>query len=76
LLWELNLTSYWLCAAVLQQVVYERIAGGWGRERRYIYWNAHYYGENFYGWSIGDEKSLFESGPFHSQGQWKMFFEN
>jgi len=49
-------------------VVYERIAGGWGRERRYIYWNAHYYGENFYGWSIGDEKSLFESGPFHSQG--------
>jgi hypothetical protein len=60
---------------VLQQVVYERIAGGWGRERRYIYWNAHYYGENFYGWSIGDEKSLFESGPFHSQGQWKRFFE-
>ena len=52
-----------------QQVVYERIAGGWGRERRYIYWNAHYYGENFYGWSIGDEKSLFESGPFHSQGE-------
>jgi hypothetical protein len=49
--------------------VYERIAGGWGRERRYIYWNAHYYGENFYGWSIGDEKSLFESGPFHSQGK-------
>lgn len=60
-----NLTSIWDS----KQVVYERIAGGWGGERRYIYWNAHYYGENFYGWSIGDDKSLFESGPFHSQGR-------
>ena len=36
---------------------------------RYIYWNAHFYGENFYGWSIGDSKSLVESGPFHAQGR-------
>ena len=36
---------------------------------RYIYWNAHYFGENFYGWSIGDKQSLSESGPFHSQGR-------
>ena len=36
---------------------------------RYIYWNAHYFGENFYGWSIGDSQSLVESGPFHSQGR-------
>ena len=35
---------------------------------RYIYWNSHFYGANFYGWSIGDSRSLFESGPFHSQG--------
>ena len=35
---------------------------------RYIYWNAHFFGENFYGWSIGDAQSLVESGPFHSQG--------
>ena len=35
---------------------------------RYIYWNSHFYGSNFYGWSIGDVKSLTESGPFHSQG--------
>ena len=36
---------------------------------RYIYWNAHFFGENFYGWSIGDRQSLVESGPFHSQGR-------
>ena len=36
---------------------------------RYIYWNSHFYGSNFYGWSIGDVKSLTESGPFHSQGK-------
>ena len=36
---------------------------------RYIYWNAHFFGENFYGWSIGDKQSLSESGPFHSQGR-------
>ncbi|XP_023340024.1 uncharacterized protein LOC111710193 [Eurytemora carolleeae] len=60
-----NQTSIWDS----KQVVYERINGGWGKEKRYIYWNAHYYGENFYGWSIGDSKSLFESGPFHSQGR-------
>ena len=36
---------------------------------RYTYWNAHYFGENFYGWSIGDSQSLVESGPFHSQGR-------
>ena len=36
---------------------------------RYIYWNAHFFGENFYGWSIGDRQSLVESGPFHSQGE-------
>ena len=35
---------------------------------RYIYWNAHFFGEDFYGWSIGDAQSLVESGPFHSQG--------
>jgi len=60
-----NNTSIWDS----KRVVYERIAGGWGREKRYIYWNAHFYGENFYGWSIGDSKSLVESGPFHSQGR-------
>ena len=37
--------------------------------KRYIYWNAHFFGENFYGWSIGDKQSLSESGPFHSQGR-------
>lgn len=36
---------------------------------RFIYWNSHFYGSNFYGWSIGDLKSLTESGPFHSQGE-------
>ena len=36
---------------------------------RYIYWNAHFFGESFYGWSIGDRQSLVESGPFHSQGR-------
>ena len=36
---------------------------------RYIYWNAHFFGENFYGWSVGDKQSLSESGPFHSQGR-------
>ena len=36
---------------------------------RFIYWNSHFYGSNFYGWSIGDIKSLSESGPFHSQGE-------
>ena len=35
---------------------------------RYIYWNAHFYGPDFYGWSIGDSRSLSESGPFHAQG--------
>ena len=35
---------------------------------RFIYWNSHFYGSNFYGWSIGDLKSLTESGPFHAQG--------
>ena len=37
---------------------------------RFIYWNSHFYGSNFYGWSIGDIKSLSESGPFHSQGDY------
>ena len=36
---------------------------------RFIYWNSHFYGANFYGWSIGDSRSLFESGPFHAQGE-------
>ena len=35
---------------------------------RFIYWNSHFYGSNFYGWSIGDLKSLTKSGPFHAQG--------
>jgi len=61
-----NLTSIWDS----KRVVYERISGGlMPLEKRYIYWNAHFYGENFYGWSIGDSKSLVESGPFHSQGR-------
>lgn len=61
-----NLTSIWDS----KRVVYERISGGLRPlEKRYIYWNAHFYGENFYGWSIGDSKSLVESGPFHSQGR-------
>jgi len=60
-----NLTSIWDS----KQVVYERISGGYGPETRFIYWNAHYYGEDFYGWSIGDSKSLYEDGPFHSQGR-------
>ena len=34
-----------------------------------MYWNAHFFGESFYGWSIGDKQSLSESGPFHSQGR-------
>ena len=59
-----NLTSIWDS----KRVVYERIAGGWRGEKRFIYWNAHFYGEHFYGWSIGDDRSLVESGPFHSQG--------
>merc|ERR1719471_677441 len=61
-----NLTSIWDS----KRVVYERIAGGWRpMDKRYIYWNAHFFGENFYGWSIGDTQSLSESGPFHSQGR-------
>jgi len=61
-----NLTSIWDS----KRVVYERIAGGWRpMDKRYIYWNAHFFGENFYGWSIGDAQSLVESGPFHSQGR-------
>ena len=42
---------------------------------RFIYWNSHFYGSNFYGWSIGDVKSLTESGPFHSQGELTSFYE-
>merc|ERR1719382_1383929 len=61
-----NLTSIWDS----KRVVFERIAGGWRpMDKRYIYWNAHFFGENFYGWSIGDAQSLVESGPFHSQGR-------
>jgi len=61
-----NLTSIWDG----KRVVYERIAGGWRpMDKRYIYWNAHFFGEDFYGWSIGDAQSLVESGPFHSQGR-------
>jgi len=61
-----NLTSIWDS----KRVVYQRISGGirpW--DKRYIYWNAHFFGEDFYGWSIGDSQSLVESGPFHSQGR-------
>jgi len=59
-----NLSSVWDS----KRIVYERIAGGLrSHEKRFIYWNSHYYGENFYGWSIGDAVSLVESGPFHSQ---------
>jgi len=61
-----NLTSIWDS----KRIVFERIAGGWRpMDKRYIYWNAHFFGENFYGWSIGDRQSLSESGPFHSQGR-------
>jgi len=57
-----NLSSIWDS----KHTVYQRIAGG---SNRFIYWNSHFYGEDFYGWSIGDSKSLVESGPFHSQGR-------
>merc|ERR1719382_189705 len=61
-----NLTSIWDS----KRIVFERIAGGWRpMDKRYIYWNAHFFGENFYGWSIGDAQSLVESGPCHSQGR-------
>merc|ERR1712026_385966 len=57
-----NLTSVWDS----KHIVYSRLAGG---DNRFIYWNSHFYGSNFYGWSIGDLKSLTESGPFHAQGR-------
>jgi len=62
-----NMTSVWDS----KHIVYTRIYGGedTNTEHRYIYWNSHFYGSNFYGWSIGDVKSLTESGPFHSQGR-------
>jgi len=61
-----NMTSIWDS----KRIVFERIAGGWRpMDKRYIYWNAHFFGESFYGWSIGDRQSLVESGPFHSQGR-------
>jgi len=62
-----NMSSVWDS----KHIVYTRIAGGEdpNTEPRYIYWNSHFYGSNFYGWSIGDVKSLTESGPFHSQGR-------
>lgn len=61
-----NLTSIWDS----KHNVYQRISGGVNiKDKRFIYWNSHFYGENFYGWSIGDARSLVESGPFHSQGR-------
>jgi len=61
-----NLTSVW----DKKRSVFERISGGINpRDKRYIYWNAHFYGPDFYGWSIGDSRSLSESGPFHAQGR-------
>jgi len=61
-----NLSSVW----DTKRVVYQRIHGGIKpQDKRYIYWNSHFYGPNFYGWSIGDSRSLFESGPFHAQGR-------
>jgi len=61
-----NMSSIW----DNKRIVYERVAGGWRpMDKRYMYWNAHFFGESFYGWSIGDKQSLSESGPFHSQGR-------
>jgi len=61
-----NLSSVWDS----KRVVYQRIHGGIKpQDKRFIYWNSHFYGPNFYGWSIGDSRSLFESGPFHAQGR-------
>lgn len=59
-----NLSSVW----DTKHIVYSRLDTQ-AQERRFIYWNSHFYGSNFYGWSIGDLKSLTESGPFHSQGR-------
>lgn len=59
-----NLSSVW----DTKHIVYTRLDTG-NTEQRFIYWNSHFYGSNFYGWSIGDIKSLTESGPFHSQGR-------
>jgi len=61
-----NLSSVW----DTKRTVFQRIFGGINpQDKRYIYWNSHFYGPNFYGWSIGDSRSLFESGPFHAQGR-------
>jgi len=60
-----NLSSVW----DTKHIVYTRLDTPAHSDKRFIYWNSHFYGSNFYGWSIGDLKSLTESGPFHSQGR-------
>merc|ERR1711874_194684 len=62
-----NLTSVWDS----KHIVYSRLGSSpdSAGDDRFIYWNSHFYGSNFYGWSIGDLKSLTESGPFHAQGR-------
>jgi len=60
-----NMSSVW----DTKHIVYTRLDTPANTDERFIYWNSHFYGSNFYGWSIGDLKSLTESGPFHSQGR-------
>merc|ERR1712012_820804 len=64
-----NITSVWDTKHIVYTRIHQTSEDSQPADQRFIYWNSHFYGSNFYGWSIGDVKSLTESGPFHSQGR-------